>query len=230
MSDTTSDVAGEDAALTAGEEARRPERLRSWNRKLHYYLGLYLLLFLWLFALSGLVLNHPRWTAGQFWSRRHETVTEHAIGQSAAESDERLAPAIMRELAIVGEPGDVRRDSTGARFTFQVVRPGRVYRVAADLASQRASVTEIRLDRWGAMDAMHKLTGVRMGKPQEHREWIVTRLWSLAMDALSLGLIVLVVTGIYLWYRLGTKRLGGMLALALGVIGCALFLFGERLL
>jgi hypothetical protein len=33
----------------------------TWNRKAHYYLGLYLLLFIWLFSLTGLLLNHPRW-------------------------------------------------------------------------------------------------------------------------------------------------------------------------
>jgi hypothetical protein len=32
-----------------------------WNRRLHYYLGLYLLFFSWLFVFTGLLLNHPRW-------------------------------------------------------------------------------------------------------------------------------------------------------------------------
>jgi hypothetical protein len=32
-----------------------------WNRKLHYYLGLYFLFFLWLFSATGLMLNHQQW-------------------------------------------------------------------------------------------------------------------------------------------------------------------------
>ncbi len=32
--------------------------LRTWNRRLHYYFGLYFLFFTWLFALTGLLLNH----------------------------------------------------------------------------------------------------------------------------------------------------------------------------
>jgi hypothetical protein len=229
MTGSASVAADEEAVPSEVGRDRRPDRLRTWNRKLHYYLGLYLLLFLWLFALSGLVLNHPRWTAGQFWSRRHETVSEHTIRQDPAGTDEELTTGIMRELALVGEPGALRRDSTGSRFEFQVVRPGRVYRVAADLSARRASVTEIRLDRWGAIDALHKLTGVRLDKPQERREWIMTRLWSLAMDALAIGLLVLVATGLYLWYRLGTNRVGGIVALALGAICCAFFLFEGQL-
>ena len=39
-----------------------------WNRRLHYYLGLYLLFFSWLFVLTGLLLNHPRWQFAQFTS------------------------------------------------------------------------------------------------------------------------------------------------------------------
>ena len=41
--------------------ARRLLTFETWNKKLHYYLGLYFLLFLWLFSFTGLLLNHPRW-------------------------------------------------------------------------------------------------------------------------------------------------------------------------
>jgi hypothetical protein len=37
-----------------------------WNRRVHYYLGLYLLFFIWLFAFTGVLLNHPRWQYAQF--------------------------------------------------------------------------------------------------------------------------------------------------------------------
>lgn len=210
---------------TAGAR-RRLDRARTWNRKLHYYLGLYLLLFLWLFAISGLILNHPKWTAAKFWSRRVETVSEHAVSLTSGASDDQLATATMQSLGIVGEPGDLHRDSTGERFEFQVVKPGRNYRVSIDLAEKSARLTEIRLDRWGAVDAMHKLTGVRLEKPQERRDWILTRLWSLAMDALAVGLLILVGTGLYLWYRLGSKRMGGIIAITLGLVSCGFFLFG----
>ena len=41
-----------------------------WNRKLHYYLGLYFLFFLWLFSLTGLMLNHQQWFTDLY--DRHE--------------------------------------------------------------------------------------------------------------------------------------------------------------
>jgi hypothetical protein len=216
--------ADDDEIIVAGRR-RRPDRVRTWNRKLHYYLGLYLLQFLWLFAISGLTINHPKWSAAKFWSRRVETVSEHAVSLPNGASDDQLATAIMRSLGIVGEPGDLRHDATGKRFEFQVVKPGHNYRIAVDLAAENAKVTEIRLDRWGAVDAMHKLTGVRLEKPEERRDWILTRLWSLAMDALAVGLLILVGTGLYLWYRLGNRRMGGIIVLTLGLFSCGFFLF-----
>jgi hypothetical protein len=198
---------------------------RVWTRKLHNYLGLYLLLFLWLFSVSGLVLNHSTWSAAQFWKQRRETKNDRVIAVPAPTGDVAIASDLMRQLGIVGEIGETKRDSHGG-FEFQVVRPGVIWRVQARLDSARAVVTETRLNKWGAMDALHKLTGVRMGAPAIQRDWLLTRLWSLAMDAVALGLIVLVLSGIYLWWRLTEKRAAGIIALGLGLAMCTFFLFG----
>ena len=200
-------------------------RLRAGTRKLHNYLGLYFLLFLWLFAGSGLVLNHSTWSVAQFWKARHETVAERTIRPPRASGDAAAAADLMRQLAIVGEVADVTRDTAG-RFDFQVVRPGHVWRVEARLDGARARVTTIELNAWGVLDAMHKFTGVKLDDPSLGRDWAVTRLWSLAMDALSVGLVVLVLSGLYLWWRFPEKRRAGLVAIALGVASCAFFLFG----
>ena len=208
---------------------RQRDRLRTWNRRLHYYLGLYLLLFLWLFSISGLILNHPKWAMSQFWSERTETVVERAIRRPPDETDSGIAADLMQQAGIVGEVNEIQRDSTG-KFNFQVVKPGNVFRVAADLPAGRASVTTIDINAWGAMDALHKFTGVRMDRPNEKRDWLLTKLWSLAMDALAAGLALLVASGIYLWWRLGQKRVGGTIALALGIACCGFLLFGFGLI
>ena len=201
-------------------------RLRRWNRKTHYFLGLYLLLFTWFFAVSGLVLNHSSWRVAQFWERRDEATTQRTITVPGEQGDVAIAQALMRQLAIVGEVGEVRRKPDGTRIDVQVVKPGHVYKVEARLDSARARITEIRLDAWGAMDALHKFTGVRMDDAAQERDWWLTRLWSLAMDAVGVGLVVLVLSGIWMWWRLVPKRVPGAIALALGIACCAFFLFG----
>jgi hypothetical protein len=213
------------AGATAAARRRGP-RLRAWTRRLHNYVGLYLLLFLWLFSVSGLVLNHSKWAAARFWEARQESTTERAIHTPAAAGDVAMAEDLTRQLGLVGEIGETKRHPDGARFDVQVVKPGRVYRVEARLDSGRARVTEIRLNAWGVVDALHKFTGVKMDEPARTRDWVMTRVWSLAMDALALGLVVLVVSGLYLWYRRVETRRTGFVALLAGVACCAFFLYG----
>jgi len=43
------------------------------------------------------------------------------------------------------------------------------------------------------------------------------------MDAVALGLIVMVFSSYIMWYRLKAKRLGGIIALVLGLVSCAAF-------
>jgi hypothetical protein len=74
----------------SGTKARGPqlaETLKVWNRKLHYYLGLYLLFFVWLFALSGLLLNHSSWKFAEFWGNRKQATYERAITMPSSGSD-----------------------------------------------------------------------------------------------------------------------------------------------
>ena len=59
---------------------------------------------------------------------------------------------------------------------------------------------------------------------------LLTRLWSLAMDVLALGLVILVGSGVYLRWRLPQKRAGGVVALVAGVACSGLFLYGFSLI
>lgn len=209
--------------------ASRPGTARSWNRKLHYYLGLYFLLFLWLFSVSGLVLNHSGWQVSRFWDARQESTSERTVRRPTAPGDLAMARDLMRQLGIVGEIASTRVDPATEHFEFQVIKPGRTWQVEAELAAGTASVKEIRVNAIGVLDALHKLTGVRLDEPQRRRDWVWTWVWSVAMDALAIGWIVLVITGIYLWWRLPEKRLGGVIALALGIGSCAFFLLAPGL-
>ena len=221
----TSDLATETMRGLRAER-RRSARIRILTRKLHNYLGLYLLLFLWLFSLSGLILNHSKWPVAQFWKQRAEVATGRVIRRPMASADIAVAADLMAQLGIVGEVEETKRTAHGERFDFQVVRPGKVFRVEARLDSAHARVTEIRLNPWGVLDALHKFTGVRMDDPARMRDWVLTRIWSLAMDALSLGLMILVLSGLYLWYRRGEHRRAGLAMLAIGVGCCAFFVYG----
>jgi uncharacterized iron-regulated membrane protein len=48
------------------------------------------------------------------------------------------------------------------------------------------------------------------------------------MDAVAVGVVVLVLSGVYLWWNRREKRVAGLIILALGTAVCGLFIVGLR--
>src|SRR5262249_37688252 len=150
-----------------------PNALKRWNRKLHYYLGLYLLLFVWLFAFSGLLLNHPKWEFAEFWSNRHQSKFEADIAPPAQGGDLEQARNISRQLGIRGEIEWTKTRNDVMPFEFRVSRPGHIFEVKADLIQKRVEVQRIELNGWGIMRLLHTFTGVRVEDSRNSRDWVL---------------------------------------------------------
>jgi hypothetical protein len=214
----------------AGERRTRGavDTVLVWNRRVHYYLGLFLLFFIWLFAFTGLLLNHPRWQFAQFWPNRIQSTTEHTIAAVTAANDTDRARDVMRQLGVAGELQWPATQPANGPFTFQVNRPGFNVDVKADLQGGRATVQRTQLNAWGVMHILHTFTGAPAADSRNRRDWTLTTLWALSMDAVAGGLIVMVLGSYVMWFRLKAKRVSGMVALALGVISCGAFIGALR--
>ena len=202
------------------------QKLEGWNRKLHFYLGLYFLFFLWLFSFTGLLLNHPQWRFAQFWPERKETRYEKPIQRPASANDVDRAREIMRDLSLAGEIDWPAQKQASGRLDFTVNRPGNTNRVSADLVQNRAAVEQIQVNSLGVMNVLHTFSGTRINNPVATRDWTLTTIWVIAMDALAAGLLVMVLSCYYMWYRLKQKRRFGLLWLGAGVLSCSFFAVG----
>jgi hypothetical protein len=202
-------------------------KLEDWNRRLHFYLGLYFLLFLWVFAVSGLFLNHD-WEFTHFWEDRRESSVDRPIRIASNGDKGQTAMDVMSQLGLVGEIEWPSPTMSENQLTFRVVKPGETSDVVADLAAGTAHVKKIRVNGWGAARVLHTFSGVRINDPSFRRDWVITKIWSFAMDALAAGLLVMVLSGYYMWFRLKSKRLMGMAALIAGYVVCGFFIFGLR--
>ena len=80
-------------------DARRANTFVRWNRKIHIFTGLYMLLFLWVFAVSGLLMNHPDWLGGQL----HHRPTDHLVALPESGTNLEKAQDIMGQLGLWGE-------------------------------------------------------------------------------------------------------------------------------
>ncbi|HTH48237.1 MAG TPA: hypothetical protein VMB21_12055 [Candidatus Limnocylindria bacterium] len=214
----------------APRNSRWRVRLERWNRRLHYFSGLFLLLFLWLFAVTGLILNHPGWSFAESWTNRTEKSEERVITAPGPEVPGDLGQArdIMRQLGIEGDILWTTTRTDPAQFDFQVRRPGHYYFIKADLARQRAILRDVKVNLWGVLKVLHVFSGVQLDDPRQTRDWWLTTVWACSMDAVAAGLIFMVLSSLYMWYELPPKRLPGAIVLGVGTLICGLFCLGLQ--
>lgn len=199
-----------------------------WNRRIHFYLGLYLLFFVWLFAFTGLLLNHSSWKFAEFWPQRQQTRYEKPIHRPTEGPDLAQAQDILRQLGLTGEIEWTSAPTDARRLDFRASRPGQILEIKTDLEAGRATIQQIDLNAWGVIRILHTFTGVRATDPLNQRDWLPTTLWALSMDAVAAGLLLMVFGSYYMWWRLPKKRAWGLVALTSGWLACALFVVGLR--
>ena len=78
------------------------ENIIYWNRKLHIYVGLFLLLFILFFSFSGLLLNHGQWKFAGFWEKRIENEIITNVTIPANMDSTALLQHFMKQLNISG--------------------------------------------------------------------------------------------------------------------------------
>lgn len=201
--------------------------LETWNRRVHYYLGLYFLLFIWLFSFTGLLLNHPRWALSRIPNEPRPPY-ERAIASPIGDTDLARANDVVRQLNVRGEIDWPQASPKPAMLEFNLAYPKQAFQISVDLAQNRATVRQIDRSFWSALRISHTFSGWRYNTPGTRRDWLLTSVWVVAMDALAVGLLVMVFGSYYMWYRLKPKRTLGWIALSAGVLSCGVFVFGLR--
>jgi hypothetical protein len=194
-----------------------------WNRKLHYYLGLYFLFFLWLFSLTGLMLNHQQWFRDLY--ERQETSYEKEIEPPAGDTQLARTRDLMRQLNLAGEIDWPAAQPVG-HVDFNVSRPNGAAQVRADINARQAYVREFQNGHFHAFQIFHTFSGSRFTQPASERDWMMTSIWVFAMDALAAGLIVMVFGSYYMWWRLKKRKTLGIVTLAAGFAICGMFVAG----
>ena len=188
--------------------------LQNLNRKIHVYTSLSFFVFIFLFASSGLMLNH-RWDIWEYWSKREETVRTIAVRVPSDGSDLAKARDILSQIGVDGEIHTLRHHVKTNTIEIRTTRPGMKTTIKVDMTSGQGEVKTVELNAWELLPAMHVMTGLHSNIP-EKKNWVWTQVWSLMMDLTVLAILVLLGTGFYMWLKLRSERRVGLLCLEIG--------------
>ena len=200
----------------------QPRTFHTFIRRLHIHLGLLLLLFVWLFSLSGLLLNHGSWKFASFWDQRRESKIDIAVPLSAL-TDPDPEARVMEFLKISGEVQQQKR--TAETLEFRVQSPGIVTDVSINLTTGSGTEKVMKYNVWGKWRTLHTFNGMSKENPSQSPNWLVTNIWRFTMDGIAIGLIITCLSSWIMWYNVRKEyKLGySILAASLGVAGYFLF-------
>ena len=200
----------------------QPPTFHTFSRRLHIHLGLFLLLFIWLFSLSGLLLNHGGWKFASFWEQRQESKVDIAVPLSAF-TDPDPEARVMEFLKISGEVQQQKR--TAEALEFRVQSPGIVTDVSIALTTGSGTKKVMKYNVWGKWRTLHTFNGMSKENPSQSPNWLITTIWRFTMDGIAVGLIITCLSSWIMWYDVRKEyKLGySILAGSFGVAGYFLF-------
>jgi hypothetical protein len=173
-------------------------------RSIHLLVGASSLAFLLMYGISAVQMAHNS------WFRMTPAVHEERI---------RLAPRIAgaRQLAReLMDRGVVRGEilqtaTTPLRSTVRIVRPGTVHDVSYDAASGITMVKTSIAGFMGMLNRLHHAAGLYHG-------YALLNVWGWAVAIVSILLIALGVTGIWMWWLRRQDRMIGLVLLGANLV------------
>jgi len=173
-------------------------------RNTHLVLGLLFVVMAMVFALSSMVIIYRPWMP-----KDEATETERVVAVSleAAASPRTLARELMRSQDLKGTLGQIEEDTDLVKF--RIFRPGTEVRVEYNRATSEAA---LKTRRWGALEMLLQLH-------VNHGFWHdfgPANGWAAFSLLTSIAMLLLGVSGIYLWFMHHEERLIGGVLLGVG--------------
>src|SRR5512140_3541954 len=172
-------------------------------RNTHLFLGLFSCLFVLMYGVSSVQMAHTTWF-------NTKPLVNESSEKIAPMMDARKASrALMDKYQWRGELGQVttRRED----LVFRVVRPGVVYEVTYAPVSGYTKIKTNVANWMGMLNRIHHIGGL-------WHEYSLINVWSVFVALVSVSLILMAASGIYLLFKIHTERLIGGILLAGGLI------------
>jgi hypothetical protein len=170
-------------------------------RNTHLILGMASVLFVLLYAVSAAQMAHQ--------IRLSPQVSEEDVMLGPGLAARPVADALMKERGYSGELGQTQMTPNG--FRVQIARPGTLYAVNYNRTSGMAHVRRETRSFLGMLNRLHHQHGL-------HHADGVLNAWGWALLIVSIGMIFIGASGIYLWFKMHKERVIGAVLLTANVV------------
>src|SRR4051794_15149834 len=166
-------------------------------RNTHLILGMMGVLFILVYAISAVQMAHSI------------HLTPRTTEEDVAMPPGLAARPLVQALGYAGEIGNTQMTPKGFRVT--VNRPGTAYAITYDRTTGQTHVRGDTRSFMGMLNRLHHQNGL-------HHEDGKLNAWGWALALVSLVLLALGGTGVYMWFKLHTERAIGSVLLGLNLI------------
>jgi len=188
-------------------------------RRLHLYLGAFLVPWFLMFGFSSFVLNHPLWfgagegaNAAAQWTTLFDRPYALEVAQDV---DLRAVGAkILADNGLRANVGYGVGRPSPARINVNLPSFARPIRVSYFVADRRVLAEQRTFSTWQSLSSMHTRDGYYL-----RNGWQTA--WAVTVDALCVALVFWVASGLYMWWLLPATRTWGWLAVAGGMASFA---------
>jgi uncharacterized protein len=179
------------------------KRILALCRTLHVYLTMFGLLVMLIFGVTGFTINHEEWFGA---TRPRVTESEGLVPtELIAKGDAlRIVEHVRSSFRITGAMTDF--DDTPDRLSIAFKQPGQTWEVEIE---KPAGNTKVHAESFNFAAVINNL----------HRGRYAGSAWSWIIDLSALLIVTACATGIVLWIALPRRRLLGLIALTLGIVG-----------
>ena len=196
-------------------------KLHMTVRRIHVYLGLFLLVFFLKYGVSAIPFAHGPWFNKFYkdvplWTLRYEKPCTIPVPTDAGPEELReIGAEIMKDNNITGSFGAWRNNpkvlAVHHNSFSETVR-------IMYFIDRGVVVVEDKTFRWDDfLRTFHWLGGYQQNR-------FISDLWAFFIDMVCIGLIVWGFSGIVIWWRTPKNRLAGSIALAAGFLTFAAFI------
>ena len=179
-----------------------------WILNTHLLLGLFCCVFLLMYGVSAVQMSHSRW----FSLQPH--VSEQQVNLGPGVDARAAARELMDRHGVRGELAQTRKTATG--WDFRIIRPGTVYDAVYDASNGNSRVRTSTAGFMGMLNRIHHIAGL-------WHDYGLINVWGAVVGVVSAMLLVVGLTGVYLWFKIHTERVTGAVLLA-GALGYSLTL------